>query len=78
MQLNIISPTETLYSGEIYLVKVPGTSGSFEVLKNHASIISSLEKGKIKVISTKGEETFFDIESGYIEVNNNVVSILVN
>ncbi len=77
MQLELISPDKTLFSGEIYLVKVPGSKGSFEVLKNHAPIISSLDEGKIKVITTKGEEKFFDIKDGFIEVKNNKVNVLV-
>ena len=78
MQLQIISPTKTLFSGEIHLVKVPGTKGSFEVLNNHAAIISTLETGKIKVITQKGEESFFDSTGGFIEVKNNKVSVLLN
>ena len=78
MTLKIISPTEILFSGDIHLVKVPGTSGSFEVLKNHAPITSVLEKGNIKVITAKGEEKNFEIEGGFIEVSKNNTSILIN
>ncbi|MBN2664673.1 MAG: ATP synthase F1 subunit epsilon [Bacteroidales bacterium] len=78
MTLELISPNQTLFSGEIYLVKVPGTKGSFEVLNNHVPIISSLEAGKIKVITKEGKERFFDINKGFIEVKNNKVSILVS
>ena len=78
MTLKIISPTEILFSGEIHLVKVPGTSGSFAVLKNHASLTSTLEKGEIKVITDKGEEKYFECKSGFIEVKNNKVSILID
>lgn len=78
MTLELISPNQTLFSGEIYLVKVPGTKGSFEVLNNHVPIISSLEAGKIKIITKEGKERFFDINKGFIEVKNNKVSILVS
>ncbi len=77
MQLEIISPTETLFSGEIYLIQVPGTKGSFEVLKNHEPIVSSLEAGKIKIITPEGKEKFFDIKDGLIEVKKNVINVLV-
>ena len=56
MNLELISPNKTLYSGEVYLIKVPGTKGSFEVLNNHEPIISTLDEGKIKVITKEGKE----------------------
>ena len=76
MFLEILTPTEKLFEGDIYLVKVPGSKGSFEVLKKHAPIISSLDPGKIKVITTNGEEKFFDIKRGFIEVNNDKINIV--
>lgn len=78
MNLELISPNKKLFAGEIFLVKVPGTKGSFEVLNNHIPIISTLDKGEIKIITKQGKEHFFNIESGFIEVLKNNVSILVN
>lgn len=78
MNLELLTPEKTLFSGEIYLVRVPGEKGSFEVLNMHVPIISNLEKGKIKVITKEGQEHFFNIKSGFIEVKNNKVNILVN
>ncbi|MBN2892983.1 MAG: ATP synthase F1 subunit epsilon [Bacteroidales bacterium] len=77
MQLELISTNQTLFSGEIYLIQVPGSKGSFEVLNNHVPIVSSLESGKIKIITNSGEERFFNIKDGFIEVKNNVVNVLV-
>jgi len=77
MHLDIITPEKTLYSGDIELVKLPGTLGSFEVLKNHAPIISTLMEGRIKVKDEVGIITYFDITSGVVEVLNNVVKVLV-
>ena len=77
MHLDIITPEKTLYSGDIELVKLPGTLGSFEVLKNHAPIISTLMQGKIKVKDEVGMITYFDITSGVVEVLNNTVKVLV-
>ena len=77
MHLDIITPEKTLYSGDIELVKLPGTLGSFEVLKNHAPIISTLMEGKIKVKDETGVLSYFDISSGVVEVLNNVVKVLV-
>jgi F-type H+-transporting ATPase subunit epsilon len=79
MNLDIITPDELVYSGKIQLIKVPGASGSFEVLKNHAPIISTLDKGTIKVVEANEEKTehFFNIDKGLIEVNHNNVIVLL-
>lgn len=76
MQLEIIAPDKNLYSGEVDLVKVPGSKGSFEILRNHAPIISTLEEGQIKIIDTKGTTTVFDVQGGVIEVKNNKIIVL--
>jgi len=76
MYLEIVTPEKMLYTGEIHLVKLPGSQGSFEVMKDHAAIISTLESGEIKVISNDGEENFFEITGGVIEVAKNNVIIL--
>ncbi|ALO15645.1 F-ATPase epsilon subunit [Salinivirga cyanobacteriivorans] len=76
MQLKIITPEESLFEGEIDLIQVPGKKGTFEVLHNHAPIISTLTKGKVKVRPTSGEEKFFDIPGGVIQVKNNDIIVL--
>ncbi len=76
MYLEIIAPDKQLYSGEIDLIQVPGSKGSFAVLRNHAPIISTLEKGKIKIISSDQKETFIEITGGLIEVKNNEIIVL--
>jgi len=77
VQLEILTPDKNIYSGEISLIKVPGTQGSFEVLNMHAPIISTLEKGQIKIQEKSGKEDFFDINGGLIEVLNNKIVVLV-
>jgi len=77
MNLEIISPEKVLFSGKIHLVKVPGTGGQFEIMNNHAPIISSLNKGKIKVITKEGEQLYFETEGGFVELQKNKVSLLV-
>jgi F-type H+-transporting ATPase subunit epsilon len=76
MYLEIITPEKKLFAGEIKLLKVPGTKGSFEILKNHAPIISTLEKGTVKIISPEGSETFFNIGGGVIEAKENKIILL--
>ncbi len=76
MTLEIIAPDKKLYTGEVDLVQVPGSKGPFQILRNHAPIISTLETGKIKIVDQKGEVTFFEVEGGVIEVKNNKIIIL--
>ena len=76
MNLLILTPGQEVYNGEIKSVKVPGTSGQFEVLNGHAPIVSSLEEGDVRVIESSGEKKIFQIQKGFIEVINNEVSIL--
>ena len=75
MTLEILTPDKTIYQGEATSVTVPGVLGSFEVLKDHAPIISTLEDGKVVVRNEKKEETFF-ISGGVKEVLNNKVKVL--
>jgi F-type H+-transporting ATPase subunit epsilon len=76
MQLEIISPAKTIYSGKVKLVKLPGSKGSFEILANHAPVISILEKGEIKVLEDTGQELFFEVNGGVVENNNNKIIVL--
>jgi F-type H+-transporting ATPase subunit epsilon len=76
MFLEIVTPGKKVFSGDIKLIQVPGSKGQFEVLRNHAPIISTLSEGKIKIISPEGQQTFFDIQGGVIEVKNNNVIVL--
>jgi F-type H+-transporting ATPase subunit epsilon len=75
--VEILTPEKKLYSGKASLVKVPGSNGSFEILRNHAPIISTLEKGQIKIVNENEQPVFFDISSGVIEVHKNIITILV-
>ena len=77
MRLTIITPEKELFDGSVKSVKVPGTSGQFEILNGHAPIVSSLKKGDVRVIDNNGEKQLFPIEQGFVEVLRNEVSILV-
>jgi F-type H+-transporting ATPase subunit epsilon len=76
MILQIITPDSRIYEGNVKLVQVPGSKGSFQVLKNHAPIISTLEQGEVKIIDEKNHTKFFTISGGLIEVKNNEIIIL--
>lgn len=76
MKLDIITPDRKVFSGEIESVTVPGVNGQFQVLKGHAAIISSLEKGPIKVKTAEGELNYLS-EGGVVEVLNDNIIVLV-
>ena len=78
MNLEILTPEKKLYSGEVYGVQLPGISGSFEVLEKHAPLVSALKEGKVKVLKDKsaGNNVLFTIQSGFVEVLNNKVTVL--
>ncbi|MCF6171574.1 MAG: ATP synthase F1 subunit epsilon [Bacteroidales bacterium] len=75
MQIEIITPDKEIFKGEAELIQLPGIDGSFEILNNHAPLISALQKGKIKV-KKSNQDTFYEINGGVIEVLDNKVLIL--
>ncbi len=75
MYLEIITPDKKVFSGEVISVKVPGTNGQFQVLKNHAPIISTLANGKVTV-KTATETKIYDVMGGVVEVLKNKVVVL--
>ena len=77
MNLTILTPEKEIFNGTIKSVKVPGTSGQFEILRGHAAIVSSLTEGEIRVLDDKDQKFLYNIERGFIEVINNEVSLLV-
>ncbi|MCS6967136.1 MAG: ATP synthase F1 subunit epsilon [Cytophagales bacterium] len=77
MHVEIITPDKKLFEGMAQGIQVPGRAGSFEVLENHAPIISVLEKGKVRIRLPEGTSRFFEIEGGgIIEVLQNKVILL--
>ena len=76
MQLDILTPEKKLYSGDATSVKLPGISGSFELLDNHAPIISALTEGDIS-FTTKNGETKITIKDGFVECLQNRVVVLI-
>jgi len=77
MHLEIITPDKKVFEGEVKLVKLPGSKGSFEILKNHAPIISTLEKCTIKIQEVSGKELFFEVDGGVVENKANKIIVLV-
>ena len=77
MTLEILTPEKEIFSGEVYGVQLPGISGSFEVLDKHASMVSALKAGNLKILVDKTSTTLYNIKSGFVEVLNNKTVVLV-
>ena len=92
MHIEIVSPEATLFSGEVESVTVPGSMGSFQMLNNHAPIVSTLKEGIVKISGKMDFDdafkdkfkkqddntTLFQISSGTVEMRNNKLILLAD
>ena len=92
MHLEIVSPEATLYSGDVSSVTVPGVNGEFQMLENHAPIVSLLQEGEVRFTGSGGitegfserfrqgpdGKTILPIRSGTVELKNNRVIVLAD
>lgn len=76
IHLLIVSPEKTLFDGRVKYVRLPGSAGLFAVYYNHAPLISSLDAGKI-VFRSGNEKSRLAVQGGFVEVNDNKVSVCV-
>ncbi|MDA9898247.1 ATP synthase F1 subunit epsilon [Flavobacteriales bacterium] len=76
MQLEIITPEQKVFEGKVNSVQLPGVDGKFEILNNHAPIISTLSKGDVRVIDSNNKTELFKINGGVIEMQNNKIIVL--
>jgi F-type H+-transporting ATPase subunit epsilon len=75
MYLEIITPDKKIFEGEVDSAKFPGSKGSFQVLNNHAPLISALSKGKISYSGKQGEQSIV-VDGGVVEVLHNKITVL--
>jgi len=78
MKIEIITPDKKVFEGDIKSVRVPGKKGSFQVLKDHAPIISTLETGPVIVVDQDDKVTKYEISGGVIEVKGNIIILLAD
>ena len=76
LDLKIVSPAKVEYTGNVERVVVPGMSGMFEILTDHAPIISALEPGTVAYTDAEGEHDM-KVASGFVEVQKNKVTVCV-
>jgi len=77
LNIDIITPLKTVFSGLAKSVNVPGSKSPFTVLINHAPIVSSLDIGIIKIMTDENMELIYATDTGFVEVHDNKVSIVV-
>lgn len=77
MNLEILTPEKKVFGNDVYGVQLPGVDGLFEVLDNHAPLVSALGKGTIKILKDKTVTESYTITSGFVEILNNRATVLV-
>ena len=78
MKIEIVTPDKKIYEGEIKSVRVPGKKGSFQVLKDHAPIVSTLDSGTVRMVDQDNNEVTYEISGGVIEVKANKIILLAD
>ncbi|MEI7707786.1 MAG: ATP synthase F1 subunit epsilon [Chlorobium sp.] len=74
--IEIVTPQKLYFSGEVVSVTAPGEDGQFQILKNHAPLLSSLKNGKVKLALADRTEQSFSISDGFLEVSSNKAILL--
>ena len=78
MKIEIVTPDKKVFEGEIISVRVPGKKGSFQVLKDHAPIVSTLDSGTVRMVDQNNNEVSYEISGGVIEVKANKIILLAD
>ena len=78
LELEIVSPVKSVFKGMVKSVIAPGVMGEFQVLYNHAAMVSTLQIGIIKLENENGEMIPYCTSGGILEVKNNIISVLAD
>ena len=76
LQLEIVTPRRIVFKGEVTSFSAPGVVGGFQVLYNHAPLLSSLKIGEVKIKEASGTEFHYAISGGFVEVRENHILLL--
>jgi len=77
LEVEIVTPQKPIFKGTAASIKLPGSLSAFQILINHAPIVSSLEPGVVQLTDESGRDFYFAVSSGFIENLNNKVSVMV-
>ncbi|GAE83418.1 F0F1 ATP synthase subunit epsilon [Bacteroides reticulotermitis] len=78
LHLSIVSPEKSIFDGDVKIVTLPGTIGSFSILPGHAPIVSSLVAGTLSYITMDDGEHSLDIQGGFIELSDGIASVCIS
>lgn len=78
IELKIVTPERTLFSGPVETFTAPGELGPFQVLFNHAAIVSKLKPGLLKFTKADGGEEHFYVSGGFVELHSNIGTVLAD
>ena len=78
LHLSLVSPEKSIFDGDVKIVTLPGTVGSFSILPGHAPIVSSLQAGTLSYTTMEGEERTIDIQGGFVELSDGTVSACIS
>ena len=78
LHVSIVSPEKSIFDGDVKIVTLPGTVGSFSILPGHAPIVSSLQAGTLSYTTMEGEERTIDIQGGFVELSDGTVSACIS
>ncbi len=76
--VEIITPSKTIFSGKVESINLPGVNGNFQILSNHAPMISAIEIGEVTFRNSAGVEYRYSTSGGVAEVHKNKVLVLSN
>ncbi len=76
MIIDIVTPDQNIFSGEILAAVFPGSDGSFGVQDNHAAMVATLKAGSIKLTDAQNQEQTFEVKGGVVEINHNKIIVL--
>lgn len=78
LHLSIVSPEKSIFNGDVKIVTLPGTIGSFSILPGHAPIVSSLNAGTLSYITMDDGEHTLQIQGGFIELSDGIASVCIS
>jgi len=77
MFLEVVTPAKKVFEGEVSIVTFPGTNGSFQVMNDHAPLVSTLVEGNL-IYKSNSDENVVGITGGVVEVLNNKIVVLAD
>jgi F-type H+-transporting ATPase subunit epsilon len=78
IKLKIVTPTKTVFEGDVQNFTAPGAVGTFQVLFDHAPIVARLVPGMFKYVLASGNEEHYYVSGGFLELHKNIGTVLAD